>query len=111
MRFGIWVCVFLMLLPVSAAAKVYQGKEAAALRCAAILSVIPSAAARAGEISQKDVRIFHVASAVIITRYVSGDERQRQRAFTTVMQRYTPEEHLRDFHGKAGTCLRQFPIR
>jgi len=111
MRLGVWLCVCLLILPVATAAKVYQGSEAAALRCAAILSVIPSAAARAGEISQKDVRIFHVASAVIITRYVSGDERQRQRAFTTVMQRYTAEEHLRDFHSKAGTCLRQFPIR
>lgn len=93
-----------------AQAKVYSGSEAAALRCAAILSVVPSAAARAGVISQSDVRIFHVASGLILARYVSGNGTQKSKALQTVMQRYSAVQHISDFRNKSKTCLSQFPI-
>ena len=91
-------------------AKTYEGSEAAALRCAAILSVVPSAAAQAGIIPPKEVQVFHIASALIMTRYVSGNPRQKQKALAKVMQRYTVNQHINDFRTKARTCLRQFPF-
>ncbi|MFK7877217.1 MAG: hypothetical protein AB8B71_15790 [Paracoccaceae bacterium] len=91
--------------------KVYQGREAAALRCAAILSVVPSAAARAGYLQQDQVRAFHIVSTMIMTRYVSGDPQQKGQAFNTVMQRYTFNEHIRDFRTKSSACMKQFPVR
>ncbi|THH35643.1 hypothetical protein E4Z66_11135 [Aliishimia ponticola] len=92
------------------ARKTYSGTEAAALRCAAILSVVPTAASKVGLISQKDVSLFHLMSGLILTKYVSGNERQKANAFKTVTQRYSSQEHVRDFQTKAKTCLRQFPI-
>ena len=92
------------------ARKTYSGQEAAALRCAAILSLVPSAMARAGMIPQSEVRMFHTASSLILARYVTGTQDQKLKALRAVMGRKDAEANIRDFQTKAKTCLRQFPL-
>lgn len=92
------------------AKQVYAGSEAAALRCAAILVVVPSALYNNGYISRRQVTVFQLASTAILTRYVGGNERQKLKAFDTMTKRRDASAHIKDFQVNAKTCLRQFPI-
>ena len=92
------------------AAKTYSGEEAAALRCAAILSMVPTAMNRMGLMSRQNLSVFHAASGIILTRYVSGTQRQKLKARETVIGRRDASEHVKDFQTRAKTCIRQFPL-
>ena len=92
------------------AKQVYAGSEAAALRCAAILVVVPSALFNNGYISRRQVTVFQLASTAILTRYVSGNERQKLKALETMAKRRDAGAHIKDFQTNAKTCLSQFPI-
>jgi len=96
--------------PAAEARKVYSGSEAAALRCAAIMVVVPSALYNRGMISRNQVTVFQLASTAILTRYVGGNERQKLKALQTMAQRRDGRAHIKDFQENAKVCLRQFPL-
>ncbi len=94
----------------SAAQKVYQGSEAAALRCANIVALTAVALNDAGRIGEIEKDVMLGISYLMLEEHVSGSWPQKKAALEIVRDRRDVEETLRDFELLAQKCLKQFPI-
>ena len=92
------------------AAKVYEGSEAAALRCANTLALTAVALARADLIGEDEKEVMLGVTVLILERHVSGTWRQKKAALKVMRDRRSVPDTLDDYRANAVRCLRQFPI-
>ncbi|NNE51572.1 MAG: hypothetical protein HKN30_04130 [Sulfitobacter sp.] len=92
------------------AARVYEGSEAAALRCANTLALTAVALSGAGLISEAEKEVMLGVTVLILERHVTGTWAQKKRALAVMRDRRSVEETLDDYRQNALRCLRQFPI-
>ena len=93
-----------------AAQKVYEGSEAAALRCANIVALTAVALNDAGGIGDLEKDVMLGISFMMLEEHVSGTWQQKRAALEEVRNRRGIEETLEDFTRLAERCLREFPI-
>jgi hypothetical protein len=94
----------------AAAQKVYEGSEAAALRCANIVALTAVALNDAGRLGEIEKEVMLGISFLMLESHVSGTWPQKRAALAIVRDRRDLEETLKDFELLAEECLRQFPI-
>lgn len=96
--------------PGMAAEKVYEGKEAAALRCSNTLALTAVALAGAELISVEEKEVMLGVTILILERHVSGTWAQKKAAMAVVRDRRSVTDTLEDYRRNAARCLSQFPI-
>ncbi|MEP5732224.1 MAG: hypothetical protein ABJL67_22970 [Sulfitobacter sp.] len=92
------------------AAKVYEGQEAAALRCANTLALTAVALARAGLMPKEEKDVVLSITTLILERHVSGTWGQKKAALEIMRDRRSVPDTLDDYRENAARCLGQFPI-
>jgi len=92
------------------AAKVYEGSEAAALRCSNTLALTAVALARADLIGEDEKEVMLGVTVLILERHVSGTWSQKKAALKVMRDRRSVPDTLDDYRANAVRCLRQFPI-
>lgn len=110
MRLAALVCALIWLAPVAQAQKVYEGEEAAALRCANALALTGVALSKAGRIPEAEKDVLLSVSLLMLERHVTGTWAQKKSALRVMKDRRTAVETLEDYRRNAEKCLRQFPI-
>lgn len=90
--------------------RVYEGAEAAALRCSNTLALTAVALARAGLMDEVEKEIMLGITIMILERHVSGTWNQKKRALAVMRDRRSIPDTLEDYQNNAARCLRQFPI-
>ncbi|QFT59319.1 hypothetical protein FIU94_10830 [Sulfitobacter sp. THAF37] len=96
--------------PVAAAEKVYEGQEAAALRCSNTLALTAVALAGADLIGEAEKEVMLGVTILILERHVSGTWAQKKAAMAVIRDRRSVEDTLDDYRRNAARCLSQFPI-
>ena len=111
MRFAVFA-LLLWVVPMSALAanRVYEGDEAAALRCANTLALTAVALDSAGAISPAVKEVMLGVTLLILERHVSGTWADKKAALRVIRDRRDVLETLKDFERYAAQCLKQFPI-
>ncbi|KIN60491.1 hypothetical protein Z945_1464 [Sulfitobacter noctilucae] len=92
------------------AQKIYEGSEAAALRCANTLALTAVALARAELIPQNEKEVMLGITILMLERHVSGTRSQKKRALELMRDRRSVDDTIADYRRNATQCLRQFPI-
>jgi hypothetical protein len=105
---ALWLC--LAAVPLSAGQKVYEGDEAAALRCANTLAFTAVALAETGRLGEPEKSVMLQITVLILERHVSGTWAQKKAALRVVRDRRDMMETLEDFERNAQRCFEQFPI-
>lgn len=96
--------------PAVAEPKVYEGEEAAALRCANTMAFTAVALESTGGIGAAEKQVMLDITVRILVDHVSGNWAQKKAALAIVRDRRDPFETFEDFERFANQCLRQFPI-
>ncbi|MEM9575971.1 MAG: hypothetical protein AAF999_03040 [Pseudomonadota bacterium] len=104
------LCVAISAGTAGAAQKIYEGTEAAALRCANIVALTAVALSDAGRLGEIEKEVMLGISFLMLEEHVSGTWPQKRAALGIVRDRRGVEETLRDFELLAEQCLRDFPI-
>jgi hypothetical protein len=110
MRLVAFLCAALCLPTSSDAKRVYEGSEAAALRCSNTLALTAVALAGAGLISEGDKEVMLGVTILILERHVSGTWWQKKAALKVMRDRRSVPDTLEDYRSNAVRCLGQFPI-
>jgi hypothetical protein len=110
-----WVLggVLSLCLPLSVAAqskRIYEGEEAAALRCANTLALTAVELSRAELIDETEKEVMLGITVLILERHVSGTWGQKKKALAVMRDRRSVPDTLEDYRRNAVRCLRQFPI-
>jgi UDP-N-acetylmuramyl tripeptide synthase len=92
------------------AQQVYEGSEAAALRCSNTLALTAVALSRAEMIGAADKEVMLGVSIGILDKHVSGTWAQKKAALRIMRDRRTPEATIEDYRRNAARCFKQFPI-
>jgi len=109
--FGTLALVFSSVAgPGTAAEKVYEGSEAAALRCSNTLALTAVALAGAELISAEEKEVMLGVTVLILEKHVTGTWAQKKAAMAVVRDRRSVTETLEDYRRSAARCLSQFPI-
>lgn len=95
---------------VGAAQTVYEGDEAAALRCANMIALTGIALGGAELISPQDREVMVGLAGLILDRHVGGTRAQKLRALEIMQSRRGPEATLLDYQDNVRHCLARFPI-
>ena len=95
---------------IGAHARIYEGSEAAALRCADMLLIAVVELENRGELPEVQRDVMLLIAASILDRHVSGTRQQKEAALWALRERRTPEQTLLDFERLSVRCLEQFPI-
>lgn len=111
----LWIAFVLWCLcfgagPLRAAQKVYEGSEAAALRCAHTMALTAVALYETGQHDEAEKEVLLGITVLILERHVSGTWQQKKAALRVVRDRRDVGQTLEDFQRYAAQCLRQFPI-
>tara|TARA_R110002049_G_scaffold142277_2_gene304130 strand:+ start:4113 stop:4463 length:351 start_codon:yes stop_codon:yes gene_type:complete len=100
-----------VIMPAQASAgRVYEGDEAAALRCANTLALTAVALSAAELIGEDEKEVILGITVRILDRHVSGTWRQKKAAMVQMRDRRGVVDTLEDYRRNAGQCLKQFPI-
>ncbi len=111
MRAMAWALIFCSALPAFAQTqRIYEGEEAAALRCANTLALTAVALARADMMPQIEKDVMLSVTVAMLERHVSGTWTQKKRALEVMRDRRSVADTLEDYRRNATTCLLQFPI-
>lgn len=94
----------------AAAARTYEGEEAAALRCANMLALTAVTLAGAKLIADQEKEVMLGVTVLILERHVSGTWQQKKAALEIVRDRRSFPDTLDDYRRNAARCLAQFPI-
>ncbi|WP_262386685.1 hypothetical protein [Roseobacter fucihabitans] len=90
--------------------KIYEGEEAAALRCANAIALTAVALESTGRIGSTEKQVMLDITLRILVEHVSGTWAQKKAALGVVRDRRDLEQTFEDFERYANQCLRQFPI-
>ncbi|MFK7882053.1 hypothetical protein [Roseobacter sp.] len=96
--------------PATAQQKVYEGEEAAALRCANTMAFTAVALESSGRIGAVEKQVMLDITIRILADHVTGTWAQKKAALRVVRDRRDVVETFEDFERFANQCLRQFPI-
>ncbi len=113
MRDWVMAGVLSLCLPLSATAqsqRIYEGEEAAALRCANTLAFTAVELSRAKLIEDAEKEVMLGITILILERHVSGTWQQKKKALAVMRDRRSLPDTLEDYRRNAARCLRQFPI-
>lgn len=104
--------VALLALPsaVTAAPRIYEGREAAALRCANTLALTAVALSAAELIGEGEKNVMLGITVRILDRHVEGTWAQKRAAMEVMRDRRSVADTLEDYRQIAERCLVQFPI-
>ncbi|MEM6887989.1 MAG: hypothetical protein AAF636_07590 [Pseudomonadota bacterium] len=94
----------------AAGQKIYEGPEAAALRCANTLALTAVALADTGRLGEAEKEVMLEITVLILERHVSGTWAQKKAALRVVRDRRDVPQTLGDFERYAQTCFERFPI-
>lgn len=110
-RFSV-ICICLALNGGTSAAgqKVFEGDEAAALRCANMIALTGIALGGAELISVPEKDVMIALSFLILELHVTGTRSQKLAALEVMQARRSPEATLKDYRDNAQRCLKRFPI-
>ena len=92
------------------AQKVYEGSEAAALRCSNTLALTAVALSGAEMIADTEKDVMLGITILILERHVSGTWAQKKAALEVMRDRRSVPDTLDDYRRNAAKCLQQFPI-
>lgn len=90
--------------------KIYEGEEAAALRCSNMLALTAVSLARADLIGEDEKKAMLEITILILDRHVSGTWAEKKAALAVMRDRRSVPDTLDDYRVNAVRCLRQFPI-
>lgn len=94
----------------TAGQKVYEGSEAAAIRCANMMAMTGITLNAAGLMGTQEKDVLIGISVLILERHVSGNWTEKKRAMEAMRDRRDVDETLRDYQRNAPLCLNRFPI-
>jgi hypothetical protein len=94
----------------SAAERVYDGDEAAALRCANMMAMTGVTLNGAGVMGDAEKDVLIGVSILILENHVSGNWNTKKRALKVMRDRRDLDETLLDYQRNALGCLKRFPI-
>lgn len=92
------------------AKRVYEGREASALRCANTVALTAVALSRADMIGQAEKDVMLGITTLILERHVSGTWREKKAALSVMRDRRSVDDTIEDYRRNATWCLREFPI-
>ncbi|WP_299023910.1 hypothetical protein [uncultured Sulfitobacter sp.] len=95
---------------VTAAQRVYEGEEAAALRCANMMAFTGVTLNQAGLMGDPEKDVLIGISVLILERHVSGNWTEKKRAMEAMRDRRDVDATLADYQRNAPVCLKRFPI-
>ncbi|MEQ6248444.1 hypothetical protein ABMC89_06095 [Sulfitobacter sp. HNIBRBA3233] len=104
------VCAVLGFPALAAPQRVYEGSEAAALRCANMMALTGVTLGRAGLMTSEEKDILVGISILILERHVSGSWPEKKRAMEIMRDRRDVDATLEDYQRNAPGCLKRFPI-
>tara|TARA_R110002020_G_scaffold271945_3_gene487097 strand:- start:107 stop:454 length:348 start_codon:yes stop_codon:yes gene_type:complete len=90
--------------------RIYEGSEAAALRCANTLALTAVTLGRAELMGTAEKDVMLGITILILERHVGGTWRQKKAALEVMRDRRDLRTTLEDYRKNAARCLRQFPI-
>lgn len=94
----------------NAAQRVYEGDEAAAIRCANMMAMTGVTLNVAGLMGDPEKDVLIGISVLILERHVSGNWTEKKRAMEAMRDRRDLDETLEDYQRNAPVCLARFPI-
>ncbi|KIN69134.1 hypothetical protein [Sulfitobacter donghicola] len=94
----------------TAAQRVYEGDEAAAIRCANMMAMTGVTLNGAGLMGDAEKDVLIGISVLILENHVSGSWTAKKRAMEAMRDRRDVEETLADYQRNAPRCLKRFPI-
>ena len=94
----------------TAAPHIYEGREAAALRCANTLALTAVALSAAEMIGEGEKNVMLGITVRILDRHVEGTWAQKRAAMEIMRDRRSVPDTLEDYRRIAERCLVQFPI-
>ena len=92
------------------AQKVYEGREASALRCANTLALTAVALSNAELIEDTEKDVMLGITIRMLERHVTGTWRQKRAAMEIMRDRRSVPDTLTDYRKNAVRCLALFPI-
>ena len=93
-----------------AAQRIYEGEEAAALRCANMMAMTGVTLNRAGLMPEREKDVLIGISILILERHVGGNWNEKKRAMEQMRDRRTVDATLEGYQRNAPLCLSRFPI-
>lgn len=90
--------------------RVYEGREAAALRCSNTLALTAMALSGAKLIGNEEKEVMLGVTILILERHVSGTWAQKKAAMAVMRDRRSVTDTLEDYRRNAARCLSLFPI-
>lgn len=94
----------------TAGKRIYEGREAAALRCANTLALTAVALSAAELIGEGEKNVMLGVTVRILDRHVEGSWAQKRAAMAVMRDRRSVPDTLDDYRRIAERCLVQFPI-
>lgn len=94
----------------TAAPHIYEGREAAALRCANTLALTAVALSAAEMIGEGEKNVMLGITVRILDRHADGTWAQKRAAMEIMRDRRSVPDTLEDYRRIAERCLVQFPI-
>lgn len=90
--------------------RIYEGREAAALRCSNTLALTAMALSGAKMIGNEEKDVMLGVTIRILERHVSGSWAQKKAAMAVMRDRRSVTDTLDDYRRNAARCLALFPI-
>jgi len=94
----------------TAGQRVYEGDEAAAIRCANMMAMTGVTLNQAGLMDDPEKDVLIGISILILERHVGGNWTEKKRAMAAMRDRRSIEATLEDYQRNAPECLVRFPI-
>jgi hypothetical protein len=94
----------------AAGQRVYEGEEAAAIRCANMMAMTGVTLNQAGLMDDPEKDVLVGISILILERHVSGNWTEKKRALAAMRDRRSIDATLEDYQRNAPVCLVRFPI-
>ena len=108
--FSLMALGLLALPQMGEAKRVYEGREASALRCANTVALTAVALSRADMIGDAEKDVMLSITTLILERHVSGTWREKKAALSVMRDRRSVDDTIEDYRRNATWCLREFPI-
>ena len=105
---AIVLCIAATALP--AAQRVYEGREAAAIRCANTVALTAVALSSVSLIDAVEKDVMLGISVSMLERHVSGTWNEKKAAMAVMRDRRSVDDTIDDYRRNAARCLAQFPI-
>tara|TARA_B110000908_G_C10125935_1_gene389863 strand:+ start:384 stop:716 length:333 start_codon:yes stop_codon:yes gene_type:complete len=94
----------------TAGQRVYEGNEAAAIRCANMMAMTGVTLNGAGLMDDPEKDVLIGISVLILERHVGGNWTEKKRAMEAMRDRRDVDATLADYQRNAPACLKRFPI-